>query len=101
MKPENPRDLGEVINALALTIEEREQADPELSYTAKLLKGHEDKLLKKIGEEACEVVMAAKDNDPDHLAYEAGDLVYHLLVVCQRYNVSTGDLAQSLYDRMK
>jgi phosphoribosyl-ATP pyrophosphohydrolase len=77
-------DLGRTVDALWATIESRRGADPGSSYTAKLLSEHEDKLLKKIAEESGEVVMAAKDADPDHLRYEAADLVYHLLVVMAR-----------------
>lgn len=101
MKPQNPKDLGEVILLLADTIKGRRDANPEESYTAKLLQGHEDQLLKKIGEEATEVVMAAKDRDKVHLCYEAGDVVYHLLVVLERYGVTPEDLAQDLASRMK
>ncbi len=96
-----PGNIGATLEALAGTIHGRRDADPELSYTARLLNGHEDKLLKKIGEEAAEVVMAAKDDDHDHLRYEAGDLVYHLLVVLERYGVSIAELADELNSRMK
>ena len=93
--------FGEVAASLMETIESRRGADPEQSYTAKLLAGHEDKLLKKIGEEATEVVMAAKDADPDQLRYEAADLYYHLMVVCARWGVSLDDLAAELESRFK
>ena len=93
--------FGTVIAALWETIEQRRTADPGESYTAQLLTGPEDKLLKKIGEEATEVVMAAKDGDVDHLRYEAGDLVYHLLVVCARHGISPEDLADELAARFK
>lgn len=100
-RPEDPTDIAEVLVLLARTIHERKDADVSESYTAQLLTGHEDKLLKKIGEEAAEVIMAAKDGDAEHLAYEAGDLVYHLLVVLERYGVSTEELARTLAERMK
>lgn len=93
-------NLLEVLDELIKIVHGRWDHDPEQSYTAKLLTGHEDKLLKKIGEESCEVVMAAKDNDKEHLAYEAGDLLYHLLVVLERYGVSSEDLAKTLAERM-
>ncbi len=81
--------------------ESRRDADPDSSYTAKLLSEHEDKLLKKIAEESGEVVMAAKDADPDHLRYEAADLVYHLLVVMARWGLTPQDLADELAARFK
>ncbi|MCL2503779.1 MAG: phosphoribosyl-ATP diphosphatase [Coriobacteriia bacterium] len=93
--------FGAVIDALWATIESRRGADPDTSYTARLLVTHEDKLLKKIGEEATEVVMAAKDADRGQLAYEAADLVYHLLVVFARYGLSPDDLADELATRFK
>lgn len=99
--PEEKGNIGVTLEVLAKTIKGRVNADPEVSYTAKLLQGPEDSLLKKIGEEGCEVVMAAKDDDHDHLRYEAGDLVYHLLVVLQRYGVSLAELADELNSRMK
>jgi phosphoribosyl-ATP pyrophosphohydrolase len=93
--------LGETIDALWATIEQRREADPSASYTARLLTEHEDRLLKKIAEESGEVVMAAKDADPDHLRYEAADLVYHLLVVMARWGLTPQDLADELAVRFK
>jgi phosphoribosyl-ATP pyrophosphohydrolase len=93
--------FGEVVGELWETILTRRDADPEASYTARLLTGHEDKLLKKIGEEATEVVMAAKDDDADQLRYEAGDLFYHLLVVLARGGLTPDDLAEELASRFK
>lgn len=95
------RSLGSVIDALWATIESRRSADPEASYTALLLAGHEDKLLKKVAEESGEVIMAAKDGDADHLRYEAADLTYHLLVVLARYGLTPDDLAAELSSRFK
>ncbi|NTU71582.1 MAG: phosphoribosyl-ATP diphosphatase [Coriobacteriia bacterium] len=91
--------LGDVLEELFAVIEERRTADPEVSYTAKLLTGNEDSLLKKIAEESGEVIMAAKDADAEHLRYEAGDLMYHLLVVLARYGLTPSDLAQELASR--
>lgn len=94
-------DLGHVIESLYLTIRDRAEHKPEGSYTAKLLGGHEDKLLKKIGEEATEVVMAAKSNDPDQIRYETADLLYHLLVVMHRWGVEPRDVAAELHARFR
>ena len=76
-------------------------ASPEESYTARLLTDVEDELLKKLAEESSEVIMACKDNDHDHIRYEAGDLVYHLLVTLERYGVTLDELAGELNARMK
>lgn len=89
-------DLGETVVGLAAVIHGRRDASPETSYTARLLQGKEDSLLKKLTEEATEVVMACKDDDHDHIRYEAGDLIYHLLVVLERYGVSLEELAGEL-----
>lgn len=96
-----PGNIGETLESLAATIHGRRDASPEQSYTARLLSDVEDELLKKIAEEASEVIMAAKDDDHDHLRYEAGDLVYHLLVVLERYGVTLDELAGELNARMK
>lgn len=95
------RSIGDVVEAVWATIESRRTADPEASYTARLLSGHEDQLLKKIAEESGEVIMAAKDADPDHLRYEAADLTYHLLVVLARHGLTPDDLAVELASRFK
>ena len=89
-------DIGETIEGLARVINGRRDASPESSYTARLLQGKEDGLLKKVAEEATEVVMACKDRDHDHIRYEAGDLVYHLLVTLERYGVTVPELAGEL-----
>ena len=91
--------LGSVVDELWGVIESRRTADPDSSYTAKLLTGDEDQLLKKIAEEAGEVIMAAKDADAGHLRYEIGDVVYHLLVVMARWGLTPDDLAEELASR--
>jgi len=93
--------IGPVVESLYDTIRQRGVDMPQGSYTAQLLSGHEDKLLKKIGEEATEVVMAAKSADVDQLRYESADLLYHLLVVCHRWGVTPDDLAAELESRFK
>jgi len=90
---------AEALAALERTIDERRDSEPEESYTARLLQGHEDQLLKKIGEEATEVVMAAKDADPSQLRYEIADLVYHLMVVMVRHDLTLEDVAGELASR--
>lgn len=94
-------DIGATMAGLAAVIHGRRGASPEESYTARLLTGKEDGLLKKVVEEAAEVVMAAKDRDHDHIRYEAGDLVYHLLVVLERYGVTLEELAGELDARRR
>ena len=97
-RTENVTDgaIGETIVGLAEVIHGRRNASADASYTARLLQGKEDSLLKKLTEEATEVVMACKDRDHDHIRYEAADLVYHLLVTLERYGVSVEELAGEL-----
>ena len=91
-----PGDIGVTMKGLAEVIHGRREVSPETSYTARLLTGPEDKLLKKVAEEATEVVIACKDDDHDHIRYEAADLVYHLLVTLERYGVTIEELAGEL-----
>jgi phosphoribosyl-ATP pyrophosphohydrolase len=88
-----------MIDELWEVIQSRREADPSHSYTASLLTGPEDSLLKKIAEEAAEVLLAAKDENREHLCYEVGDVVYHLLVVMARWNLTPNDLAEELASR--
>lgn len=71
----------EVLHQLAQVLESRKGADPESSYVAKLYAKGLDAILKKIGEEATETVMAAKDGKPEQIIYEVADLWFHCLVL--------------------
>lgn len=93
--------IGAVLEDLFTVLEQRKAEMPEGSYTVKLLAGPQEKLLKKIGEEASEVIIAARDQDADQLRYEIGDLVYHLLVVMVREGLTLDDLARELASRRK
>jgi phosphoribosyl-ATP pyrophosphohydrolase len=93
-------DLGATLNQLIAIVRARREANPEESYTARLLAAPEDTLYKKLVEEATELVLAAKDHDHDHTRYEAADLVYHLLVLLERTNISPEELAGELKARM-
>ncbi|MGE5155218.1 MAG: phosphoribosyl-ATP diphosphatase [Bdellovibrio bacteriovorus] len=73
--------MSDVLGALARVLEERKSADPETSYVARLYCKGLDAILKKIGEEATETVMAAKDGDGEHLVREVADLWFHSLVL--------------------
>lgn len=71
----------EVLKQLAAVLEQRKQADPESSYVASLYHKGLDSILKKVGEEATETVIAAKGGDADQLVYETADLWFHTLVL--------------------
>ncbi|NJL44961.1 MAG: bifunctional phosphoribosyl-AMP cyclohydrolase/phosphoribosyl-ATP diphosphatase HisIE [Leptolyngbyaceae cyanobacterium SM2_3_12] len=69
------------------------------SYTCKLFEGGDNKILKKIGEEAAEVVMACKDDDPDAIAGEVADLLYHALVAMAHHQVDLKEVYRKLQER--
>ena len=72
---------NQVLEALSKVLEARKEADPESSYVAGLYHKGLDAILKKIGEEATETVMAAKDGDPEKVIYETADLWFHSMVL--------------------
>ena len=78
----------------------RDRPNPD-SYTCKLLAGGDNKILKKIGEEAAEVVMACKDDDADAIAGEAADLFYHTLVALAHHNVDLRSVYRKLQERRR
>jgi phosphoribosyl-ATP pyrophosphohydrolase/phosphoribosyl-AMP cyclohydrolase len=91
--------LGEVLGGLARIIRDRAQTQPEGSYTAKLLASGIDRILKKIGEEAGEVIVAAKNHSKKEIAWEVSDLLYHTLVLLQHEGVTTAEVAAELEGR--
>lgn len=80
---------------------ERKSASPDESYVAKLYAGGVDRIGKKIGEEATEVVIAAKNDDPDELVWEASDLLFHLFVLLEERGVSLARVGEHLLSRAK
>ncbi|UFS62302.1 bifunctional phosphoribosyl-AMP cyclohydrolase/phosphoribosyl-ATP diphosphatase HisIE [Sulfurimonas sp. HSL-3221] len=88
-----------VIDTLYHTILERKNADPETSWTAKLLSKGENTILKKVVEEAGEFSFAVKDNDEEEIVYEAADLTYHVLVALGYKNISPDRIKQELARR--
>ncbi len=79
--PTTGPDTPEILAALAEVIEQRRQADPEQSYVARLHARGLDEMLKKLGEEASETIIAGKNEDTDALVSEMADLWFHALVV--------------------
>ncbi len=73
--------MSDTLERLALVLEERKSADPDDSYVARLYAKGLDAILKKIGEEATETVMAAKDGAPERIVSELADLWFHSLVL--------------------
>lgn len=88
-----------VIDTLYHIIQDRKNDDPTKSYTAKLLQGKENSMLKKIVEEAGEFTFAIKDNDIDEAIYEAADITYHIMVALASKNISPDRIKQELARR--
>lgn len=88
-----------VIDTLYHTIQERKNADPTESWTAKLLAKGENTILKKVVEEAGEYCFAHKDNYEAEMVYEAADLTYHMLVALASKNISPDRIKQELARR--
>lgn len=90
-----------IINELEAIIAKREAEMPEGAYTTYLFSEGVDKILKKIGEEATEVVIAAKNRDPEELKWEAADFLYHLLVLLREQKLPLDDVLAVLEERHK
>jgi phosphoribosyl-ATP pyrophosphohydrolase len=91
--------LYETLERIAATIEERKHGDPQSSYVAKLICGPDDALLKKIGEEATETVLAAKGGDRLHLVREIADLWFHSMIVLAKHGLGPGDVLAEMHRR--
>jgi len=94
-------DTGDddVLARVAATIAARRGADPGSSYVASLFAKGDDAILKKIGEEATETVMAGKDGDPARITAEVADLWFHCLVLLARHGLSPADVLAELARR--
>lgn len=88
--------MSDVLIKLAEVLEQRKQADPESSYVAKLYDKGLDAILKKIGEEATETVMAAKDGKADKIIYETADLWFHTMVLLAQQGLRPEDVLNEL-----
>ncbi|PYS27510.1 MAG: bifunctional phosphoribosyl-AMP cyclohydrolase/phosphoribosyl-ATP pyrophosphatase [Acidobacteria bacterium] len=91
--------IGDVLNELYAVIESRKRELPEGSYTAYLFEQGLDKILKKLGEESSETIIAAKNEDRDALVRESCDLLYHLLVLLTEREVSLAEVRDELSRR--
>ena len=87
------------LTRLAATIAARKDADPDTSWTAKLLAKGPEKCAEKFGEEAIEAVIEAVKGDRARLTSEAADVLYHLLVMCAAHDVSLDDIEAELARR--
>ena len=90
---------ADILAQLTDILEQRKGAAPESSYVASLYDKGLDAILKKVGEEATETVMAAKDADPEKLVYEVADLWFHTMVLLADQGLSADDVLKELARR--
>lgn len=91
--------IESILNKLQSTVLERKNADYERSYVASLFKKGEDTILKKLGEECVEVIIAGKSGDAKQIVYESADLVFHLMVMLAHYDLKLEDVIKELSHR--
>jgi phosphoribosyl-ATP pyrophosphohydrolase len=91
--------MTDILKRVAAAIEERKDADPAKSYVAKLFAQGDDAMLKKIGEEATETVLAAKSGDRLHIVREVTDLWFHCMIVLARHGLGPADVLAELQRR--
>ena len=88
-----------MLKELSEIIEDRKNKMPEGSYTVELLQAGQDQVLKKVGEEAMEVILAAKGQGSQRLVEETADLLYHLLVMLAAHDLTLSDVEEELRRR--
>ena len=88
-----------ILQQLSDTLEQRKKADPNTSYVAKLYDKGQDAILKKIGEEATEVVIASKGGDKQEIIYETADLWFHSMVLLSHHGLQYDDVLNELARR--
>jgi phosphoribosyl-ATP pyrophosphohydrolase len=91
--------MSDILDRLAETLKARRLASPDSSYVAGLYAKGTDAILKKIGEEATETVMAAKDGQPEKIIYEVADLWFHTLVLLVHKGLKPADVLNELARR--
>ena len=91
--------MTDILQRIADAINERKGGDPAKSYVARLFAQGDDAMLKKIGEEATETVLAAKSGDRLHLVREVTDLWFHCMIVLARHGVGPGDVLAEMQRR--
>ncbi len=93
--------MNNTLQTLFATIQKRKQNPPPGSYTAKLFAAGENEIVKKIGEEAVEVIVAAKGETDDRIIYEMADLIYHNMVLLAARDLQWADVEAELARRVK
>lgn len=91
--------MSDILTALTDILEQRKSESPDSSYVAGLYHKGLDKILKKVGEEAAETIIAAKDGDREQIVYETADLWFHTLVMLHQQGLTAQDVLQELQRR--
>lgn len=91
--------MNDIIQRLTELLESRKEADPQVSYVAKLYSKGMNSILKKVGEEAAETIIAAKDGNKEDLIYETADLWFHTMVMLTEAGLSAQDVLNELARR--
>lgn len=91
--------MADILQQLSEVLEQRKGAEPDSSYVAKLYSKGLDAILKKVGEEATETVMAAKDGVPEKVIYETADLWFHTLVLLKHLDLEPQAVLDELQRR--
>lgn len=91
--------IGNILEEVSQVVMERKRTMPEGSYTAYLFDKGQDKILKKVGEESAEVIIASKNQSTGEILYEVSDLLYHLLVLLAWHGISLDQVAEELAKR--
>lgn len=91
--------MNEILNELYQVISDRKQNPKEGSYTCYLFDKGLDKILKKVGEEASETIIAAKNDSKEQIVYEVSDLLYHLIVLLVEKGVTLEQIEEELKNR--
>jgi phosphoribosyl-ATP pyrophosphohydrolase len=89
----------DILHRLSETLASRRNADPSTSYTAQLYAGGPDAILKKIGEETAELIMAGKEGKRLNIVWESTDVIYHVLVLLAFYGLGIEDVSQEMRRR--
>ncbi len=91
--------MNDILNRLAELLEQRKSADPNASYVAKLYAKGMESILKKVGEEATETVIAAMSGDREKIIYETADLWFHTMIMLAQAGLSPDDILKELARR--
>lgn len=91
--------MDNILNRLEAVLEQRKSSEADASYVASLYAKGTNEILKKIGEESTEVIMAAKDNQTEKIIYEVADLWFHTLVLLRHKNIEVAKIEAELSRR--